>query len=50
MYGGYNFEYTEGWPPQWGYGDDLYIEEINGQYYLCDYEHPGIQLIVIVVE
>lgn len=50
QYGGYAFEYTQGWPSVWSYGDDLYIEEIDGQYYLCDYEHPEVRVIVILVD
>lgn len=50
QYGGYAFEYTQEWPSVWSYGDDLYIEEVDGQYYLCDYEHPEVRVIVILVD
>jgi hypothetical protein len=49
VYGGYSFEYIGAWPVGWGYGDEFYIELIGDDYYLCDVEHPEVQLIVIVV-
>jgi hypothetical protein len=48
-YNGYTFEYTEAWPGGWSYGDAFYILYIDGDYYLCDLNHPGVQLLVIVI-
>lgn len=48
-YSGYSFEYTEAWPIGWSYDDDVYVDEIDGQYYLIDPVHPGLRLLVIVV-
>jgi hypothetical protein len=48
-YGGYWFEYTEAWPADWSYDDDVYVDEIDGEYYLIDPVHPGIRIVVIVV-
>ena len=36
QYGGYSFGYNQGWPVGWGYGDNFYVEYIDGAYYLCD--------------
>lgn len=50
QYGGYWFEYTEVWPGDWGYDDDFYIDYVDGDYYLYDERHPGIRILVIVVQ
>jgi hypothetical protein len=47
--GGYWFEYTDPWPGDWSYDDDVYVDEIDGEYYLIDPVHPGIRVFVIVV-
>ena len=47
-YGGYWFEYRDSWPAGWSYDDDVYVDEIDGEYYLIDPVHPGIRLLVIV--
>jgi DNA mismatch repair ATPase MutL len=48
QYGGYWFVYNEAWPREWSYDDDFYIDYIDGQYYLIDLTHPGIQLLLVV--
>jgi flagellar motor protein MotB len=48
QYRGYWFEYTEPWPVGWSYNDDVYVDEIDGEYYLIDPVHPGIRLLIIV--
>jgi DNA mismatch repair ATPase MutL len=48
QYGGYWFSFNEGWPVGWAYSDDFYIDFIDGQYYLIDLTHPGVQLVLIV--
>jgi hypothetical protein len=48
QYGGFWFAYGEPWPAAWLYDDDFYIEEIDGEYYLIDLTHPGIQLLLVV--
>jgi hypothetical protein len=51
QYGGYWFEYTEPWPGDWSYDDDdYYIDYIDDDYYLYDRRHPGMRILVIVVE
>ena len=47
-YGGYWFTFNEGWPVAWAYTDDFYIDFIDGQYYLIDLSHPGVQLLLVV--
>lgn len=48
QYGGYWFTFNEGWPAGWAYTDDFYIDFIDGQYYLIDLTHPGVQLLLVV--
>jgi DNA mismatch repair ATPase MutL len=48
QYGGYWFSFNEGWPVGWAYSDDFYIDFIDGQYYLIDLSHPGVQLLLVV--
>ena len=48
QYGGYWFTFNEGWPVGWVYADDFYIDFIDGQYYLIDLTHPGVQLLLVV--
>jgi len=50
QYGGYWFEYTDAWPDDWGYDDDFYIDYIDDDYYLYNRRHPGMRILVIVVE
>jgi hypothetical protein len=50
QYGGYWFEYTEAWPGDWSYDDDFYIDYVDDDYYLYDERHPGIRILVIVVD
>jgi DNA mismatch repair ATPase MutL len=47
-YGGYWFTFNDEWPAAWLYTDDFYIDYVDGQYYLIDLTHPGIQLLLVV--
>ncbi len=47
-YGGYWFVYNDPWPAGWTYDDDVYVDEIDGEYYLIDPVHPGIRLLIVV--
>lgn len=49
-YGGYWFEFAEPWPGDWSYDDDVYVDDIDGDYYLIDPYHPGFRILVVVVE
>ena len=49
QYGGYWFGFGEAWPVGWGYTDDVYVDYIDGQYYLIDPVHPGLRLALVVV-
>ena len=49
FFGGYSFQLVDPWPEAWAYSDDVYIEFIDGEYYLVDAVHPGVRVLVIVV-
>jgi hypothetical protein len=48
-YGGYNFEIAQAWPGGWSYNDDVYIEDVDGGYYLFNLRHPGVRVAVTVI-
>jgi len=50
-YGGYYFQYSEPWPSDWDYdNDDVYIDYIDGEYYLINPRHPGVRLLVVIAD
>jgi hypothetical protein len=49
-YGGYYFTYSEAWPSDWDYNDDVYIDYLDGQYYLIDPRHSGVRLLLVVAD
>jgi len=44
VYSGYTFVFLEPWPVGWGFDDDVYIDYIDGGYFLLDPFHPGVQV------
>jgi hypothetical protein len=49
VYGGFTFEIIDVWPADWAYTDDVYIDYIDGDYYLIDLFHPGVRIALFVV-
>jgi hypothetical protein len=49
QYGGYSFQLVEAWPVGWAYTDSCYIDYIDGEYFLFDLLHPGVQIAIVVV-
>jgi hypothetical protein len=49
-YGGYWFVYSQPWPYDWNYDDDVYVDEVDGEYYLIDPVHPGPRLLIVVAD
>ena len=47
-YGGYYWVYNDPWPSDWAYTDDVYVDEIDGEYYLIDPVHPGLRLLIVI--
>jgi len=46
QYGGYWFGYAEPWPGDWAYTDDVYVDYVDGAYYLYNRVHPGIRISI----
>jgi hypothetical protein len=49
QYGGYSFQLVDAWPVGWAYTDSCYIDYIDGEYFLFDLLHPGVQIAIFVV-
>jgi hypothetical protein len=48
QYGGYWFGFGQPWPGDWAYTDNVYVDYVDGGYYLYNPFHPGIRIVVIV--
>jgi hypothetical protein len=46
QYGGYWFNVVDPWPVGWLYTDDVYVDYLNGGYFLCDPVHPGVYISI----
>jgi flagellum-specific peptidoglycan hydrolase FlgJ len=46
QYGGYSFEFVDAWPSNWLYTQDVFVVEINGVYYLCNANFPGVNIAI----
>ena len=49
QYSGYWFTIVDPWPAEWLYTDDVYVDYIDGEYFLFDLLHPGVRVAVFVV-
>jgi hypothetical protein len=49
QYSGYWFVISDPWPAGWAYTDSCYIDYIDGQYFLFDLLHPGVQIALVVI-
>jgi hypothetical protein len=48
QFGGYWFGLSAGWPVGWAYTDQVYVDYIDGEYFLFDMVHPGVRIALIV--
>ena len=46
QYGGYWFAFSDPWPSNWLYTQDVYVIEIDGVYYLCNAMYPGVNIVL----
>jgi cytoskeletal protein RodZ len=44
QYGGYWFGFADPWPSNWLYTQDVFVVDINGVYYLCNANFPGVNI------
>lgn len=49
QYGGYWFGFVQPWPVGWYYTDDVYIDYVDGGYYMFDPYYPGARFAISVV-
>lgn len=49
QYGGYWFAIVEPWPVGWTYNDDVYVDYVDGGYFLFSPVHPGVRISINVV-
>jgi|SRR5271166_2431290 len=48
QYGGYWFGFEGVWPSNWLYTQDVFVVEIDGVYYLCNANYPGVNILLSV--
>jgi hemolysin activation/secretion protein len=46
QYGGFWFNVLNPWPVRWLYTDAVYVDYLNGGYFLCDPIHPGVYISI----
>ncbi len=46
QYGGFWFNVVDPWPVGWLYTDNVYVDYINGGYFLCNPVHPGVYISI----
>jgi len=46
QYGGYWFNAVDPWPVAWLYTDNVYVDLLNGGYFLCNPVHPGVYISI----
>ena len=49
QYGGYWFGFSQPWPVGWLYTDNVYVDYVDGEYFLYNPFHPGIRIVIIVI-
>ena len=49
QYGGFWFGFVDPWPEGWYYTDDVYIDYVDGGYYLYNPYYPGVRIGICVV-
>lgn len=49
QFGGYWFGIAEPWPVGWYYTDEVYVDYIEGVYYLINPVRPGVRIVVNVI-
>lgn len=49
QYGGFWFGLGVPWPVGWAYADPVYIEFVDGEYFLFNVRHPGVRIGVVIL-
>ena len=48
VYGGYSFGFVQPWPAGWRHDDHVYVEYVEGGYFLCNPRRPGIRISLTI--
>lgn len=48
FFGGYEFGFIDPWPYGWEYTDEVYVDDIDGSYFLLNPRFPGVRVGVII--
>jgi len=48
-YGGYSFGFGAPWPVGWLYTDAVYVDYVDGAYFMFDPVHPGVRLSINII-
>lgn len=48
QYGGYWFGFEGSWPSNWQYTQEVFVIEIDGVYYLCNANYPGVNIALSI--
>ncbi len=49
QYGGYWFGFVQPWPVGWYYTDDVYVDYVDGEYFLFNPYYPDTRVSINVV-
>jgi hypothetical protein len=49
QYGGFWFGFDQPWPVAWYYTDDVYVDYVDGAYYIFNPYYPGSRVLISVV-
>src|ERR1019366_5631914 len=49
QYGGFWFGFVEPWPEGWYYSDDVYVDYVDGDYFLFNPFYPGVRVAIVFV-
>lgn len=49
QYGGYWLGLGVPWPMAWAYADPVYVEFVDGQYYLYNMRHEGVRVEIVLL-
>ncbi|MFI5116053.1 MAG: hypothetical protein ACHP8B_05070 [Terriglobales bacterium] len=49
QYGGFWFGFVEPWPEGWYYSDEVYVDYMDGEYFLFNPFYPGVRVAITFV-
>jgi hypothetical protein len=47
-YNGYTFGFVQPWPDEWRRNDNVYVEYVEGGYFLCNPRYPGVRITLTI--